>query len=227
MEEVRDKLWHLERFNVIQTLTMKERMTLKELAIMKSYKQGEVVCLPSNASKHVFFLKSGNIKISRTTASGDEQVMDIIGPGELFGKYICNDTNEHGEIAVTLSDSLICYFDVNEWNNFIRNNVRFSMKVLKLIGLKLKRLETRIEQLQFLNISARVRTVLRELTDKHAQVVDNPHKRELKLNLTHQDIATLAGTSRQSVTTELRQLQREGIISYDRFRIIVEDYNRL
>jgi CRP-like cAMP-binding protein len=79
-----------------------------------------------------------------------------------------------------------------------------------------------MEELQFLDSSARVRKVLKDLAKRHGRKVGLGYKVELRLNLTHDDIAKLAGTSRQTVTTEFRRLEQKNALSYDRRRILVK-----
>lgn len=226
MVDVENSLWHLERFNVIKTLSPAEKMQLKSLVCMKEFKKGDPIYLPSNYKGHVYFLKTGNVKVSRITNDGAEQVLDILAPGELFGGLIfAEEPIKKDEMAVALKDTLICYLDANTWNIFILENHKFNMSIMKLVGLKLRKLEIRIEQLQFLNTKDRIITVLRELADKHGKKLAGDYGIEIKVNLTHSDIAKLAGSSRQSVTTILRGLQDNKIIDYDKKRIVLRDYN--
>jgi len=226
MIKVQDNLWHLERFNVIKTLSADEKMELKSFICMKEFKKGDTIYLPSHNQDHVYFLKTGNVKVSRITNDGDEQIMDIIAPGELFGGLIfMEEQAKKDEMAVALKDTLICYLETKTWNKFILTNHKFNISVMKLVGLKLRKLEVRIEQLQFLNTKDRIKTVLRELADKHGRKLAGDYGIEIRLNLTHNDIAKLAGTARQSVTTVLSELKNDKIIDYDKKRIVLRDYN--
>lgn len=152
---------------------------------------------------------------------------DVIGPGEIFGWYIEPDDKSEVEIATALENCVLCYLDIDTWNKFIEENAGFRLSVLKLIGIKFKRLSTKIQQLQFLTTGERIRKVIKYLADKHGRKIGLGFEIEMRLNLTHKDLAKLAGTSRQTATTELLKMEDEGLISYDRRRILVRQYDKL
>lgn len=223
-----DKLWHIDQFHILKALSVTEKMNLEELMCMTNYKKGEVVYLPTQKVESIYFLKEGHIKISKIYEEGNEQVLEIIGKGELFGKYMPDDElTDSNEKAVALDDCTLCYLDTNKWNEFIIANSRFSLNVLKIIGLKFKKLESRLEDLQFKNAEARIATVILNLTEKFGRKIGVGFETELKLNLTHKDLAKLSSTSRQTVTSYLRFLEKENIISYNRKRILIKEIVRL
>jgi CRP-like cAMP-binding protein len=227
MVELEKPLWHLERFNVIKTLSKEEKMKLKSYVCMKEFNKGEAVHLPLRDTEQVYFLKRGNVKVSRISEEGREQILDVLGPGELFGNLTSEESSERDESAVALSDVLICYLNAHTFNSFMQENHTFSMSILKLVGLKLRKLEVRVEQLQFLNAKGRIKTVLRELADKHGKQLTGDYGVEIRLNLSHNDIGKLAGTVRQSVTSVMRELQDNKIIDYDHKKIVIREYAAL
>lgn len=226
--ETPDKLWHIDQFQILKALSMKEKMNLEELMCMTEYKKGDEVYLPSQTVEEIYFLKKGHIKISKLYEEGNEQVLEVIGKGELFGKYLPGDELANAnEKAIALDDCVLCYLDTEKWNDFITSNSSFSLNVLKIVGLKFKKLESRLEDLQFKNAEARIATVIHNLTEKFGRKIGVGFETELQLNLTHQDLAKLSSTSRQSVTTYLRSLEKENIISYNRKRILIKDMEKL
>lgn len=223
-----DKLWHIDQFHILKALSMKEKMNLQELMCMTEYKKGDEVYLPSQTVEEIYFLKKGHIKISKLYEKGHEQVLEVIGKGEIFGKYMPGDELANAnEKAVALDDCVLCYLDTEKWNDFIISNSSFSLNVLKIVGLKFKKLESRLEDLQFKNAESRIATVIHNLTEKFGRKIGVGFETELQLNLTHQDLAKLSSTSRQSVTTYLRSLEKENIISYNRKRILIKDMGKL
>ena len=226
--ETADKLWHIDQFQILKALSMKEKMNLQELMCMTEYQKGDEVYLPSQDVEEIYFLKKGHIKISKIYEEGHEQVLEVIGKGELFGKYLPGDElASANEKAVALDDCILCYLDTKKWNNFIISNSSFSLNVLKIVGLKFKKLESRLEDLQFKNAEGRIATVILNLIEKFGRKIGLGFETELKLNLTHQDLAKLSGTTRQTVTTYLRSLEKQNLISYDRRRILIKDMEKL
>ncbi|MGK7389820.1 MAG: Crp/Fnr family transcriptional regulator [Candidatus Cyclobacteriaceae bacterium M2_1C_046] len=227
MEENQIKLWHLEQFNVLKSLSMTDKMQLSKIACMMDFHKGDSISLPIEKQKQIFFLKKGHVRLNKSMESGDEILTDIIGPGEIFGWYIEPDAKNEVEVATALEECILCYLNIDVWNRFLNENAGFRLSVLKLIGIKLKRLTTKIQQLQFLTTGERLRKVIKDLADKHGRKIGLGYEIEIRLNLTHKDLAKLAGTSRQTVTTELIKMEDEGLISYDRRRILIRQYDKL
>jgi CRP-like cAMP-binding protein len=217
-----DKIWHLEHFNVVKALPMKDRMRLNALAEMKEFKKSEEFYLLAANKEKIYFLKKGHIRLSKFTASGEEVLIEIIGPGEIFGRFIQDEVHMTDETAVGLTSGILCSLDTNIWDQFMKEHAHFSISVTKLVGLKIKRLQSHIRRLQFLPAADRINTVLQDLTQRYGRKIGLGYEQELKLHLTHQDIAKLSGTSRQTVTSHLNMLEKRGHINYDRKRILLK-----
>ena len=123
--------------------------------------------------------------------------------------------------------SLICSISEPEFREFINRNPKLNIAVTKLIGLKLMKIENRLTSLYFKNAEERVKEFLKEMADNYGQKIGMGFETEIKLKLTHEEIAKLTANSRQNVTTILRSLEKQGIISYDRRRILIRKYDEL
>lgn len=118
--------------------------------------------------------------------------------------------------------------NISDIKEMMSHNPKFNMALLKIIGLRLKKVQSKLESLIFKSADERVVSFIKEIADEHGRmIIGDPNLREVKLGLTHTDIAKLTATSRQTVTTVLNSLQREGIISYDRKRINIKNYQAL
>lgn len=153
--------------------------------------------------------------------------MEVIGQGELFGQYLPGAMEASNEKAIALDDCTICHIDVKRWNQYISTNPKFSLSVLKLVGWKFRKLESRLEDLQFKKAEERIATVIDNLMLKFGRKIGVGFEIEIKLNLTHEDLAKLSGTTRQTVTTFLRSLEKKNVISYNRKRILIKDHEYL
>lgn len=212
-------LWYFENFNFLDSLSMKEKMELSGQAKMMEAKKDQTIYLPSDVSNSIYFLKEGKVKISSFSDDGKELIYAILGPGEIFGELAIAGESNREQIAATTEDAVICYVNVNEFENFLANHPRLSLQITKLIGFRLKKVRSRLERMWFKSAAERVKGLLFDLIEEHGRKIGD--EREIRLNLTHQDIANLAATTRQTVTTTFNELEREGIITYDRKRILV------
>jgi CRP/FNR family cyclic AMP-dependent transcriptional regulator len=212
-------LWYFENFNFLDSLTMKEKMELSSQAKMMEAKKDQTIYLPSDVSNSIYFLKEGKVKISSFSDEGKELIFAILGPGEIFGELAIAGQTNREQIAATTEDAVICYINVNQFENFLATHPRLSLQITKLIGFRLKKVRSRLERMWFKSASERVNCLLTDLIEEHGIKIGD--EREIRLNLTHQDIANLAATTRQTVTSTFNELERNGIITYDRRRILV------
>lgn len=227
MIEEGSKLWYFENFNIMDALSMKEKMEVSKMAAMSNSNKKDVVYFPDESSNKIYFLKSGKVKISKYSEDGKEMILAILGAGELFGELSVISQDKRGEMAEVMEDAIICSLRIEDLQMMIEKNSKFNFSITKLIGLKLTKIQTRLESLVFKNTTERVKGFIQEMADEHGRKLITGTEIEIKLKLTHEDIAKLTATTRQSVTTILNQLEKEGTILYDRKRILVKKYDAL
>jgi CRP-like cAMP-binding protein len=161
---------------------------------------------PSNA---IYFLKKGRVKIATTSEEGKEIVKAVLFPGEVFGELaIAGEEMRHDRAVALDDDVIICSMDLADAQLMLGRDPRFHMAFTRLIGQRMIGLERRLENLVFKDSRSRIIALLRNMAMAHGRKVG--HEVQLDHSLTHQDIADLTATSRQTVTTVLSDLQKTG-----------------
>ena len=222
------KLWYLENFSMLKVLSKEEKEKLDSMAEMRNAPKKQVLYFPTDSSNSIYLLKAGKVKISRLTPDGKEIILTILGPGEVFGEMGITGQQEREEIAEVTDDAIICVVDINDLQHMMKDNPKFNTEILKFIGFRLKRVQNRLESLIFKNAEQRIRSLIKELAEDHGRAIGGDENyREVKLGLTHEDIARLTATSRQTVTSQLNELEKSGLIRYDRKRITIKDLRQL
>lgn len=222
------KLWYLENFSMLQILSKKEIEEIDRMAIMRSMPRNKVIYFPEDSSNTVFLLKKGRVKISRISESGKEIILAILGPGEVFGELSITGQATREEIAEATEDAVICSVSLENFQRMMEISPKFNLQVTKLIGFRLKKVQSRLEGLIFKTAEQRVRAFIKELAEEHGrEIAQNPEERVVKLQLTHDEIAKLSATSRQTVTSVLNELERQEVLTYDRSRIYIKKYSQL
>ncbi len=219
------KLWYLENFNLFKDLDEENKMELMRITSMRDLARNEPIYFASEPSNAIFFLKTGRVKIVKYTPEGEESIITIINPGEIFGEMAYLDEAERTDFAVTLEPALICAINKNDLNEFISKNPRLNIKMTKLIGIKLKSFSERIEDLVFKDANQRVISFLLRMADKNGKTVGG--QIFVKPFLKHQDIAELTACSRQTVNYILTELRDKNIIDFDRKKLVVNDLKSL
>jgi len=225
-----EKFWYLQQFNVLAVLSKADKEELKTLVTMLSYSRGERVNLSELLQQHVYFLKKGRIKMYKVSENGELNALEILGPGELFGRFLPGTQEQRVEDNVEMravDDCLLCYTDEKTWNAYVASKPALAISVIQVAGDRIRKLESKISDLQFLDSSSRINRIIRDLAAAHGRKIGIGFETEIPLALTHKDIGILSGTSRQTVTTHLRDLEKKNIISYNRERILVKDLNQL
>lgn len=196
------------------------------LTTMKTKEKGSYIYFPKEPSKVVFFLKSGRVKIGTYSKDGKEIIKTIINPGDMFGEMGLVGQDLRTDFAIAMDDDVrICTLGVNEALELMRSNPELGLKLTYQIGNRLQKAERKFESLIFKDARTRIVEFVRQM----AQEMGENYSDEILINhsLTHQDIASLTATSRQTVTTILNQLKEAKIINFDRKSILIHDLNKL
>jgi len=220
------KFWYLKHFNILESVDKPTMMKLNDLTTMSNVKANQPIYFPDEQSSSVFFLKEGRVKISRISPDGQEIILDIIGPGELFGELgLIDPQSDRDEIALAMDDVLICTMRVGDLESMMRKNSDLNLKITKWMGLRLRKLEQRIPDLMFRDVNQRIIGFLMRYAEEFGKIKDNIIT--IKPSLSHQEIGYLTGAARQTVTTVLNQLRNEDMIDFDRKQFFIKDYKRL
>lgn len=219
-----EPLWILKRSPLFERLNREQLTRLERCARMRRFARNDTVYLPSDPADGVFLLAEGRIQLSHQTADGKQTVLGFIETGELFGELSLIDDCPRTERATALLSSLIIWLPVGELQQVMEESASMAFAVTRLIGLRRQRLERRLKGLMFL--SARER--LWELMDDLMRQYGTPDAEGLRLRLplSHQDLAHLIGSTRETVTTILGELQTAGLIEIGRRKLRIINLTR-
>ncbi len=220
-------LWYLDNFNILNALSPEEKMEVSKMVNEITTEKKDIIYFPDDSSNKIYFLKNGKVKLSKYSDDGKEMILAILGPGEIFGELSVVLQGNRGETAEVLEPAIICSLRIEDLKMMLQKNPQFNLSITKLIGIKLTKVQSRLESLVFKNTTDRVKSFIKEMADEHGRKLISGTEIEVKLKLTHEDIAKLTATTRQSVTTILSQLEKENVILYDRKRILVKKYDQL
>jgi len=219
------KLWYLKRINVFSGLSWGEMRELKRITRMVSYGKNEMIYLPGDPSETVFLLKKGRVKISRLSEEGREATLAILEPGEIFCELEALQAVPRESLVQALEPVMVCEIRREDFNRYLYQCPEVGGKVIKWFGGRLRQIETRVSDLVFKSASARLAQLLIDLS-RSMGISENGSIR-LQTRLTHQNLANLIGTSRETVSTLISQFVNHGLIAQDRRYILILDENRL
>ena len=220
------KLWHLENFNLLKALSIMEKMKMAKKVRDSQMKKSDYIYFPEDPSSSIFFLKKGRVKIGSYSDDGKEIIKAILGPGEIFGEMSLIGEDKRKDFAMALdNDVTLCAMGMNDMEEMMAGNSGLSLKITKLIGFRLQKTERRLEALIFKDARTRIIDFIVDLSKENGKAIGKEVL--VKHNLTHQDIANLTATSRQTVTTILNELKEQNMIHLERNQFLIRDIDKL
>ncbi len=208
-----NKLWFLRHIRLFDGISPSDMQEMEKITRMEEVKKRQPLYLTGDPSRNVYLLKRGRVKIANTAPSGKEVTFDILEPGEVFGELDVLEDAPRSTSAEALDDALICVIPRKDFDQYLAMHPTVMFKLTKLIGLRLKKIQSRVEDLIFRDVPARLAHLLSELS-KTEGVAEKQGVR-LKVKLTHQEMANLIGCSRETVSTTMGQFRDDGLIQMD------------
>lgn len=208
------KLWYLQNFNMFEGMSPKMLMELEQNTSMQTNSKKEIIYFPEEASNTIYFLKTGKIKIYRLSEDGKTTTLQLLAPGEIFGESAILGQDKHDNIAEVVEDAVICAIDKNDFKVLMEKSSKLTMSVNKFIGWRLRKIQAHVEDLVFKSASQRITSFLHRYVETFGKkMVDGWMVRPF---LTHQEIADLTATARQTVNQVLNELADQDVIKFSR-----------
>ncbi len=220
-----ENYWHLSKCNLFNQMQPEEIRALASSARNQSFKRGDSVYLPKDRADEVLLLVSGRVKICHVTPDGKQSILVFIEPDEVFGELCLFDHNVREEYAEATESSSIIFLPREILDNYMDKHSHMMRSVSKLVGERRLRIEKRLRNLLFHSNRDRLIFLLIELLEQYGQKADGAV--ELKIKLSHQEMANIIGSTRETVTVVLGDLQKEGILEIARRRVKILQLDRL
>ncbi len=219
-------LWFFESVNLYQTLCPHKVKTLAEKHTYNHYKKDQFIYFPEEAAQDIFMIVSGRVKIGHYLEDGKEVVTAILSTGEIFGELALAGEEKRRDFAQSMDgNTTICPLSITDLKELMKVNKELSFSLLKLVGLRLMKVERKLELLVFRDARTRIVEFLKDAASWKGKKVG--FETMIPTRLTHKDIAALTGTSRQTVTTILNELKEKNLINFDRKKILIRDLDNL
>lgn len=219
-------LWYFEDTDLFEVLCPKKTPNMEEVHVPGVYKKDEFIYFKDQSSEKIYMVSSGRVKIGTYAPDGKEVVKAILTRGEVFGELALAGEDVRQDFAQAMdNDTHVCDMTIEDLQNLMVENKELNLKIMRIIGFRLRKVERKIESLVFKDARTRIVEFLREMAEEKGQKVG--FETMIKNHLTHKDIASLTGTSRQTVTTVMNELREDNLINFDRRRILIRDLEKL
>ena len=190
-------------------------------------KKGDYIYFEAFNHNKLYFIKEGYIRIGYIDESGNEIIKEIIQQGELFGQFTLEKNNLNGEFAQAYkADVSLCAFNIDDFEKLLQRKPEIALKYTRQVGNKLRNFQNRLVNLLNKDVKTRLLNFFWQLLQLNLADT-TPQGFCIPNYLTHEDIAHLIGSSRQTVTTMINELAAAHIISYDRQQICFPDVKKI
>jgi CRP/FNR family cyclic AMP-dependent transcriptional regulator len=187
-----------------------------------SLKRGATICSKGDPGNSLFAVISGTVKISISSPEGRNAILNLIGPGEVFGDIAVLDGQERTADATANTNCELYVIDRRDFLPFVRSQPALAMKFIELLCARLRRTSEQVEQLILQDLPGRLASALLGLTEKRA--VDTA---SWTIAITQQEISEMVGMTRESINKQLRVWSARNWVRLEHGAIVVLDANSL
>jgi CRP/FNR family transcriptional regulator len=215
----------LSKVPIFSGLTESELEFLSQRAVPRSYSPGEIIFDEGGPCSGMYVVESGNVRIFKSSASGREQVLSIDGPGSSIAELPVFDGGNYPASAAAIDQATPVFVSKQDFQALCLAHPQVALKVLRVVGSRLRRLVGIIEELSFTTVRHRLASFLLRLAQKEGR--QTPDGLEIMLPVSNQELASQIGTVRELVSRNLSRLQAEGLVRIDSRSVTIRNTKAL
>jgi CRP/FNR family transcriptional regulator len=203
----------LAKVAIFSGLAEGELAFLTQRAVPRRYAAGEIVFSEGEPCSGLYVVETGHVRIFKSSANGREQVLSIDGPGSSIAELPVFDGGNYPASVAAIDDATLLFVSKQDFQSLCLAHPQVALKVLRLVGARLRRLVGIIEELSFTTVRHRLASFLLRLAEKEGKRTSEGV--EITLPVSNQELASQIGTVRELVSRNLSRLQAEGMLKID------------
>ncbi len=215
----------LEQAALFSSLSRDEVQTLAAHSVRKLFSAGELLFSEGEPCSGLHIVARGKVRIFKTSVNGREQVLAMNVHGESVAELPVFDGGAYPASAIATEETEIAFISRRDFHNYCLEHPEVALKMLSLVGARLRRLVGIIEELSFTTVRQRLIAMLVKLAQSDGK--ETNHGIEIQLPATHQELANQLGTVRELISRNLMRLQAEGLLDVDARQIVIRDLKGL
>lgn len=219
-----EDLWCMSEVDIFADLSEAEMAAIAAAAPMRQFAPGELLYSPHQQMETLFILKAGRIRIFRVSPDGRALTTAIITPGTIFGEMMLLGQQMHDNFAEALENVTVCVMSRTDVQHFLLSDARIAARISEILGNRVSQLERRLSDSVFKSVPQRIATTLCLLAKEEQR---RPLAKGIQVALTHEQVAALAGTSRETTTKILNEYADQELLRLGRGKITILDLPRL
>jgi len=218
-------LWYLRKIPILEGLAQNHVQKLVSGVEVREIPRRQVIYLPGDPGETLYFINGGRVKCSKVTRDGKELTLAYRGAGQMFGELAVIDGAPREEMAEAMKNAIITEVPVELFKELLLADADLGFRFATTIGERRKALETKLEHLVFKDVQAKLAALLLELGDEYGVETDGGV--QIGLKITHQEMANLIGSTRETISLTLAQFKKKSLINMNGRTVIVLDHEGL
>lgn len=205
----------LQRFPIFKNLNEFEIEPVVDLAKQRMYPNGSHIFMQGDRLTNVYFIHQGKVKIYRTDMQGNEQIVNVLQPGDMFphqGFFRQDDYPAHAE---AIGDLILVYIPIQSFEEFLIAHPEICIKLFRVLGDIIVDLQNRLKEKILHNTYEQIVMLLLRLSKSHGEKINN-HTFKIATQFTNRELANMIGSSRETVSRTLTQLRKQKCIENDK-----------
>ena len=170
-------------------------------------RQGRILYMPEETGEVLLFVQEGSVQIYRISPEGKKFIIDNLGAGAVFGEMALIGHHMHSSFAQALEDSVLCLIRRDDLERLLLDKPKVALRILEVLGKRLSEAEKKLEDMAFRSVAARLASLLLRLSRDDEGNIDG---------LSHQELAEMIGTYRETVTQTLSQFKASKLVDIQR-----------
>ena len=215
----------LRRVPLFAELSDEEFRQIETIFQPRAYRKNQVIFVEEETGEYMYVVIAGKVKASKTSATGKETLLAIHQPGDFFGEMSLLDGKTSPATVSAMEDCKIATISRADFQRLLMCNERVVSQIIQVLCSRLRSVWNQVQSLSYSNADSRIRAGVLQLARRHG--INDARGILINLKITHDELAKMVGTSRETVTRTLTDLQKQGIIKMADRRIIVCDAKKL
>jgi CRP-like cAMP-binding protein len=211
----------LRHIPLFATIPDSELRSLESVFVVRTYRKNQVIYLEEETGNYMYIVLAGRVKVTKSTPAGKENLLAIHQAGDFFGEMALLDGRTSPATVCAMEECRLATISKTDFHNILMRNAKITQQIIQVLCARLRQAWGQMQRLSYGTVEARLRAILLQLASRHG--VSDARGIIINLKITHQDLAEMACTARETVTRTLSALQHEGIVSVEQRRIILLD----
>lgn len=197
---------------------------IEKIGTRKIFPKNDVILLEDEVGTALFVIVSGKVKVSRTSNDGREVILTILSDSDFFGEMAILDGQTRSATVTAIENSELFIIQRNDFLVLLRDHPEVSIALLQELTKRLRATDVKIKALSLKDAEGKVATVILQLADDVGKIQHG--KVEIEKLPLQQDLANMAGTSRETISRTLHSFAKKGLIELDGNRLRITEYEK-